>query len=150
MPSPLQPLTVVTRDGIQGADGSLAGGAKQLLEDVHAQLMSHHALALRAKGIDPSKIPLPETVVLANWVADCEYTPGIGRVLPSTDAARKAVRKPAPGFNVYVVNQDYGYHSGWAVGSLIMAEKVLQAEMGLSKPAWLDGEWYKTNVLAHA
>ena len=51
---------------------------------------------------------------------------------------------------MYVADQDYGYHSGWAVGSLTMAEKILQAEIGLPKPAWLNGSWYEENVLAHA
>ena len=60
------------------------------------------------------------------------------------------VRKPVPSHELYVVNQDYGYHSGWAVGSLAMAEKVLQAEIGLPKPTWLQEEWYKENVLKHA
>jgi hypothetical protein len=38
---------------------------------------------------------------------------------------------------------------GWAVGSLIMAEKILQAELGIAKPSWLDDDWYTQNVLAH-
>ncbi|MNY79334.1 hypothetical protein D3C86_2199230 [compost metagenome] len=40
-------------------------------------------------------------------------------------------------------------HAGWAVGSLIMAEKVLQAEIGLEKPSWLDTDWYEKNVVGH-
>ena len=28
-----------------------------------------------------------------------------------------------------------------------MAEKVLQAELGLMKPAWLDEAWYDENVV---
>lgn len=28
-----------------------------------------------------------------------------------------------------------------------MAEKVLQAEIGLKKPTWLDADWYETNVV---
>ena len=58
------------------------------------------------------------------------------------------VRKPVPSHELYVVNQDYGYHSGWAVGSLAMAEKVLQAELGLPAPRWLDAEWYEKRVVA--
>ena len=111
--------------------------------------MKYHEKALKLKGISPSSIPLPETVVMGNWVADGKYTPGIGRLLPGTDAQKAIVRKPTPDYEVYVVDQDYGYQSGWAVGSLIMAEKVLQAEMGLPKPSWLDEKWYTDNVLAH-
>ena len=44
--------------------------------------------------------------------------------------------------------QDYGYRSGWAVGSLQMAEKILQAELGIPKPAWLDDDWDEKNVVA--
>ena len=43
--------------------------------------------------------------------------------------------------------QDYGYRSGWAVGSLVMAEKVLQAELGVPKPKWLEQAWYDDNVM---
>ena len=112
--------------------------------------MSYHADALKAKGIDPRDIEPPETVVLANWISAGPFTPGIGSLSPATDAARAAVRKPAAAYDVFVVDQDYGYESGWAVGSLIMAEKVLQAELGLAKPSWLDADWYKKNVLARA
>ena len=52
-------------------------------------------------------------------------------------------RKPLKDYNLYIANQDYGYQSGWAVGSLSMAEKVMQAEVGLPKPEWLDAEFYK-------
>ena len=43
------------------------------------------------------------------------------------DATRKAVRKPLPDYEIFVVNQDYGYETGWAAGSLVMAEKVLSS-----------------------
>ena len=97
--------------------------------------------------IDPKAIAPPATVVVANWIEDGRFTPGIGSLWPSTDAAKAAVRKPSAQFDVFVVNQDYGYHSGWAVGSLIMAEKVLQAEMQIAKPTWLDDAWYQKNVV---
>ena len=148
MAGPLQPLTVVTRDGVAGgASATSALEASRLLEDVHAHLMSQHGKALRTKGVDPASIAPPQTCVLANWISDGLFTPGIGSLVPPLDAARAAVRKPAPPFDVYVVNQDYGYETGWAVGSLIMAEKVLQAEMGLPKPSWLDAAWYEKNVV---
>ena len=38
--------------------------------------------------------------------------------------------------------------TGWAVGSLIMTEKILQAEMRIPKPTWLDQDWYEEKVLA--
>jgi len=148
MPSPLQPLTVATHDG---SVGGVLG--QTLIADVHQTLMEHHALQLRAKGVDPASIKPPLTVVLSNWIADGLYTPGIGHVFtdgwPSADAAKAALRKPSAEYDVFVVDQDYGYQSGWAVGSLIMAEKILQAELGIAKPSWLDDDWYTQNVLAH-
>ena len=104
----------------------------------------------------------PKTIVLANWISDGLYTPGIGSMHPPTDDARKAVRKPTGEFEVYVIDQDYmymsmsdymcmyyryGYETGWAVGSLIVSEKMLQAEIGLEKPNWLDADWYAKNVV---
>jgi len=148
MTSPLQPLTVAVEE-----DGTAA--SKTLISDVHASLMAKHALAFVEKEIDPASVPPPKAVVLANWIADGEYTPGIGRLSTSplpgkADQQRASVRKPAADFDVFVADQDYGYETGWAVGSLIMAEKVLQTEFNLPKPSWLDAKWYKANVLAHA
>jgi len=74
----------------------------------------------------------------------------MGKMVHGNDTTRKAVRRPVPPYDVFVVNQDYGYQEGWAVGSLIMAEKVLHDELGLPKPAWLQDSWYKQNILAHA
>jgi len=152
MASPLQPLTVVTSDGTH-TGGLSPEIASKFMKDVHEHLMSHHASAFAAKGVDPEKIESPKTVVLSNWIPEGKYTPGIGHIHPkgwtSSDAAKAAVRKPSETYDVFVVDQDYGYQSGWAVGSLAMAEKILQAELGLSKPTWLSAEWYKENVLAH-
>ena len=140
MESPLEPLTVATAE-----DGK--AGSATLLADVHAHLMSHHAAAFANASVDPATIAPPKAVVVANWIADGAFTPGIGRLMPGTDAERAKARKPAAGFDVYVADQDYGYHTGWAMGSLTMAEKVLQAELGLMKPAWLDEAWYDENVV---
>ena len=156
MASPLQPLTVVTQAdaaaerGGGGAGGAADGAKARLLADVHHSLMVKHAAKLTAAGVDPTTVPPPQTIVLSNWIEDGQFTPGIGSMLPATDAARKAVRKPLAQYELFVVNCDYGYQPGWAVGSLAMAEKVLQAEMGLPKPSWLDATWYQTNVVAHA
>ena len=143
MSSLLQPLTVIT----QGQ-----GEHEKAIDDVHAHLMAYHADQLKAVGVDPSKVPKPKTIVLSNWIPDGKYTPGIGSLWDgnkrATDEERKVVRKPLPSHEVYVVNQDYGYQSGWAVGSLTMAEKVLQAELGVPMPTWLDKKWYQANVVA--
>jgi len=142
MTSPLAPLTVVT-DGDSAESDAVLG-------NVHAALMAWHADAIKAKGYDPTAFSPPKTVVVGNWISAGNFTPGIGALLSPGDEGRKAVRKPSPSYNVYVANQDYGYETGWAVGSLIMAEKVLQAELGLPRPAWLNATWYEANVLGHA
>ena len=151
MSSPLEPLTVATAE-----DGT--SRSAKLLADVHVKLMGYHAKQLRKAGLDPASLPPPKAIVMGNWIEGGKYTPGIGSLfgrgslVPTSvqDAARKAVRRPTADFDVYVADQDYGYVPGWAVGSLMMAEKVLQAELGLPKPTWLNGSWYEVNILAHA
>ena len=56
--------------------------------------------------------------------------------------ASQIVNLPLPGGSTR-----YGYETGWAVGSLIVSEKMLQAEIGLEKPNWLDADWYAKNVV---
>lgn len=129
MTSPLEPLTVMTAE-----DGDAA--SRTALAQVHAALMRYHASALQAAGLDQPDPP--RALVVANWVADGAFTPGIGSFgapphrrgvpvtpdPPGTDALRRDIRKPSAEHDVFIVNQDYGYESGWAAGSLIMAEKV--------------------------
>ena len=140
MPSPLQPLTVATR-------GTSSLAAAQLIGDVHAALMARHAKALASAGVAPGAVSPPQTVVLANWISAGRYTPGIGRLLGG-DLDRALLRKPLPEYDLFLANQDFGYETGWAAGSLAMAEKVLQAELGLPAPRWLDAEWYEKRVVA--
>lgn len=118
-----------------------------LLVAVHESLMAYHKRALLQVGVDVNSVPMPETVVISNWINDGDFTPGIGKFL-GTDLGREIIRAPLKDrLPLYIANQDYGYRSGWAVGGLKMAEKILQAELQIPKPAWLDADWYKTNVL---
>merc|ERR1711879_240408 len=112
------PVTVVSADDATGDDS-------QLLIDVHVNLMELHAAAFQARGIDPRSLAGPEVVVVANWIAQGRFTPGMGKFRPTSAAARKLVRKPLKNYNIYIANVDYGYKQGWATGSLIMAEKIL-------------------------
>ena len=92
----------------------------------------------------------PAQVVLSNWIEDGAFTPGIG-FFEAGDEARAVARAPlkaTTGARLFVANQDYGYKNGWAVGGLQMAEKILQEELGLPKPAWLDEDWYARHVKA--
>lgn len=136
----LEPLAVLSAADARG-DGA------DLLADVHAHLLDFHADALAAAGVDARAIAPPRVATVSNWVDDAPGTPGIG-AFEGTDAQRARVRAPTPDFELYVADQDYGYRSGWAVGSLQMAEKILQAELGIPKPAWLDDDWYEKNVVA--
>ena len=91
---------------------------------------------------------------MANWIPTAPFTPSFG-AYSGGDVGRAAVRRPVPGFDIFVADQDYGYpqtyddglnDQGWAVASLVMAEKVLQAELGIAKPTWLDDDWYQEHV----
>lgn len=164
MADPLAPLAVI--------DAAHANAS--FLSVAHAALMEYHAAAFRnataRRPIDPSTIAAPVLAVIANWIPEGAFTPGIGHppcyvsshcpgsastggppdCIPCTipAAPERPVRAPVAEYNVYIANQDYGPKHGWAVSSLIMAEKVLQAELGVARPTWLDAEWYAANVVA--
>jgi len=127
-------------------DGTTAMGTKALT-DAHAAMLGFHTKQITKAGLSPAALAKPSFMTVSNWVSDDPITPGIGRMGSSTDANRALVRAPTKTHDVYLADQDYGYRSGWAVGSLKMAEKVLQAEIGLKKPTWLDADWYETNVV---
>lgn len=130
----LTPITVVTDDD------------HLLKRSVHKALMDRHAEALSAVGVNASDIALPVTVILSNWIEDGHYTPGIG-FFEGTNEGRKLARNPSAGkAKLFVANQDYGYKSGWANGGLLMAEKILQANLGIPGPTWLDEEYYQERV----
>lgn len=137
-----QPLYVATKDDENTT----------LLDDVHESLMSFHKDKFAEIGIDTATVEKPLSVIVSNWVPQAVTTPGIGKLghIPgyTSNEISATVRRPTDDYDIFVANQDYGYRSGWAVGSLTMAEKVLQAELGLAKPTWLDPVWYAENVLA--
>jgi len=143
MVDPLQPVTVLTAE--------TAAGRKAIAE-VHSSLLGFHKDALAEVGV--TSLPPPKTIVISNWTPDGAVTPGIGSMQEGPAysyemgyPAKASVRHPAPDYDVFVADQDYGYRSGWAVGSLVMAEKVLQAELGVPKPTWLEQAWYDDNVM---
>ena len=133
-----RPMTVISDDD--------SSKAHRMLIESHAHLMAYHAELLEAAGVDPGTIKPPLHAVIGNWVEGASFAPGIGR-FQWFDLQRAIVRKPILAHNIYVANQDWGYRSAWAIGSLQMAEKVLQAEFGLPRPKWLDDGWYQENVL---
>ena len=86
-------------------------------------------------------------VTISNWIKGPKIAPGIGDFI-GDNAARKAVRAPSEMYELYVADSDYGYRSGWAVGSLQMSEKILQAELNIPAPKWLNTTWYNKNVVS--
>ena len=120
---------------------------KKALDDSHTSLIAFHKDELEKAGIAQSSLAKPTFMTVSNWVSDDPVAPGIGHMSSGSDAQRALARAPTATHDVYLADQDYGYRSGWAVGSLKMAEKVLQAEIGVAKPSWLDEEWYVKNVV---
>eukprot|EP00038_Savillea_parva_P002982 m.119714 g.119714 ORF g.119714 m.119714 type:complete len:198 (-) comp11033_c0_seq1:195-788(-) len=118
----------------------------RLLTDAHRRLLEYHAEALAAAGVDPDSIPAPTHAIVGHWVTGSPYAAGVGS-FQGNDQDRALVRAPIHKHDVYVANVDYGYTPGWAVGSLRMMEKVLQAELGLAAPSWLDKAWYEQNII---
>lgn len=133
-----KPLSVLTNHSEQGA---------KLIDDLHSSLMQHHGSAFRQRGIDPANISYPSLVVMANWRTDAPLAPSCGSFWGS-DKDEAGIRSPVPFYDIYVADVDYGDSGCWAVGSLIAAEKVLQADFGLSRPSWLQMAWYDSNILA--
>jgi len=55
---------------------------------------------------------------------------------------------PVVGKNIYLVNEAYSVDQGWAEGSLIASEKVLNKYFGLNRPTWMGNDyWYNAIVL---
>ena len=142
MTSPSNPLTVITSDSANA----------EVLDEVHASLMSYHMSMFEEAGIDPSTIDKPKGVFIGNWINEAPLTPGIGYYplyqKPANEASA-AVRKPSANHSVYVANHDYGFETGWASSALLMSEKILQSEpeFGFPKPAWLDEDYYQKEVV---
>jgi len=138
MTNPLKPLTVFS--------GNHSTKGAKFIDDLHSSLMDYHAHAFRNRSIDPAKIGKPSLVVISNWLSDAPVAPSCGEYWGSY-ADEASIRAPAPAYDIYVADVDYGYSGCWAAGSLIAAEKVLQAEFGLAKPTWLQKAWYDSKVL---
>ena len=77
------------------------------------------------------------------------FTPSCGNFTGDAAAAALA-RRPLPQSmpQLFVANTDVGPQFCWATGALIVAEKILQAELGVSAPSWLNATWYEQRVVA--
>ena len=139
---------------------------------VHAKLMAMHAARLRAAGVDPASIAPPTAVVAGYWPHSLtetrhpapdplSFTTAPGHTLPKclqglgSQAYSAATRKPLPGRNVYVANNDWWLEESkldliapyWAEVSLRVAERVLHDYVGLAPPSWLDAEYFRKSVM---
>eukprot|EP01064_Diplonema_japonicum_P016839 TRINITY_DN2487_c0_g1_i4.p1 TRINITY_DN2487_c0_g1~~TRINITY_DN2487_c0_g1_i4.p1 ORF type:complete len:496 (+),score=131.76 TRINITY_DN2487_c0_g1_i4:60-1490(+) len=129
------------------------GKHANVLADLHAQLMEFHAKELAAAGVDPASLAPPKAIYMGNFVRNGTYVGSIGATgcaLTKPKKVWKVVRRPNEDYNVFLANQDYGRSFdtfGWATGGLQLTEKILQAEMGLRKPKWLNGAWYEKMIL---
>uniref|UniRef100_A0A0G4FQU4 Amine oxidase domain-containing protein n=1 Tax=Chromera velia CCMP2878 TaxID=1169474 RepID=A0A0G4FQU4_9ALVE len=123
---------------------------QQMIAEIHDRLMAYHKEAFEAKGVDPSSVSPPRAVFMGLWTLTAPFTPGYGSyIFPAkpTQQAAALVRRPVKARDLFVCNQDYGYEPGWAQGSLLMAEKILEADLGVGKPVWLDEVYYQKNVV---
>ena len=138
------PLSVITATSEEG----------WVLGTLHEELMEVHGAELRAKGVDPAELAPPRSVVFGSFVEDNVFVPACYRMQHCfTDAEKmKAFRRPNPRHDVFLANQDYGMEDqvGWATGGLLMAEKILQAEMHQPAPTWLNATYYQIEVVDKA
>lgn len=114
--------------------------------------MEYHEKDLELAGYTSSDIDLPEYIYMANWKTENTLTGSIHdwpKYLAGTDhtVISKNLQRPIPGYDVFIANEAYGVSPGWAEGSLLMAERVLAHELGISKPWWLDSVYYEATVL---
>lgn len=118
----------------------------ELKRSVHQALLDYHAEDFERVGLQTPDPPI--SVVLSNWITTGAFTPGIG-FFKGSKYAKKLARNPTGGKGrLFVANQDYGYKNGWANGGLLMAEKLLQEQFHLSRPTWLDQDYYDALVTA--
>ena len=141
-----------------------------LLEPLHARLMSFHAAAFAAKGLNASAVPGIDKVVMGVWTSDalarlpnpmssnframpiagiaatCPAEPCLAGVSPQAYTA--AVQAPNAHANIHIANNDYTWTMEqdvpccWAEQSLKAVEKSLHDKWGLAHPAWLDAAYY--------
>lgn len=93
-----------------------------------------------------SPIVDPTVLVIGRWKG------GWHNVRPNSQFlggdVQKLLLKPVANNHIYLVNEAYSIDQGWAEGSLIASEKVLNKYFNLTRPAWLGNEyWYDTIVL---
>jgi hypothetical protein len=131
-----------------------------LLTATHQSLMTVHADALAAAGINPNSIAPPTSTVIGlfnsvhnPWIPSFMINlEDVQSGLNTPDAAyslNNLAAKPVPGKEIYVASEGYGISFGWAEGSLIMVERVLAAHFGLTKPGYVSQTYWNQQVLPY-
>lgn len=124
----------------------------ELLEAVHNKLMEFHKQKFADAGLNTSSIDFPAFVYMTNWKETNTLTSSYHdwpKYIPGADfsAIIKALLRPIPGYDIFLANEAFGVHPGWAEGSVMMAERVLGYELGIDKPFWLQDDSYYFSVV---
>ena len=102
---------------------------RRMVEEVHRQLVELHG--------NPPNVPLPYSAAYRDW-GDDPYGGGanfwpVG--VKSYDVSTRIIQ-PKPPLPVYICGECYSHAQGWVEGSLATAEEMLQAHLGVPRPAW--------------
>lgn len=104
------------------------------------KLAQKEALKSAASIVDPT------VLVMGRWKGGWYHVRPNSKYLGGD--VQRLLLKPVPGKELYLVNEAYSIDQGWAEGSLIAAEKVLNKYFNLTRPAWMgDDYWYDAIVL---
>eukprot|EP01059_Diplonema_ambulator_P000996 TRINITY_DN1076_c0_g3_i1.p1 TRINITY_DN1076_c0_g3~~TRINITY_DN1076_c0_g3_i1.p1 ORF type:complete len:475 (+),score=177.95 TRINITY_DN1076_c0_g3_i1:50-1474(+) len=129
-------------------------GDDAILGELHDVLMEFHADEFAAAGVDTTTIPPPKALYMGAFLAEGTYVGAMGLTqcaLTKGIDLWKTIRRPNADFDVFMANQDFGYdlntQIGWATGSLQLAEKILQAELKMHRPHWLNSSWYEEKIV---
>jgi len=107
----------------------LRGKVSNFISEVEEELRAIH---------DLTYIPKPYTLAYANWDKDPFaggwHTWKVG--VKSWELSQK-IRRPYPGYSVFICGEAYSDLQGWIEGAFLSAEQLLEKEFGLSRPEWL-------------
>lgn len=130
-------------------DSTMDGRA--LLEKVHASLLRLHRSQLVAAGaLERVEALHPSQIVLSVWDSKVKYFGAATHHMKNGTIPPRLVSvmslKPFSGKQIYLANEAFGPVSGWAEGSLVMAENIVH-QLGLDRPSWLSEDVYEKHVL---
>lgn len=91
-------------------------------------------------GVD---VPEPYAAYYKNWGAD-PHGGGYNHWKPDVDIAdaMQFMRQPDPDQDIAIVGSAYSDRQGWVEGAFCTVERALDEQFGLSRPPWLDDDYY--------